>query len=1267
MVKMRFWSLVFFILALVVGFAYNSFFDTTWEIWPTNIYLAANWLGVYFGIGGVILWLGGESVVANRIMLPALAIGVASYCFSLIVDPLRFSDMPVDGILAVTFWAVGLVSLTSALMGTSPWARLSGKAITAKHRQYATNYFYLIILVCSIGYATTRALQITSIIFPSTIDADLFKIDRAFSGFATYLHHLMDKDWPFTLTLIQSVYSLLSIVILLMLIPVFREKRASQLHIFRVITISFISGFIFYFILPVAGPPGFGESYPDNMQWILDLPPGKILIPPSLRNGMPSMHFTGAMLLVLAAACLRRKVYFYAAGLFAIITFVATMAVGEHYMTDLVVAMPLVIALGTALINPPGWNFLRRRIWWVCVSLFVVWEILLRTETTRFFLIDNLWFVRVLSVLSATAAVWGFASYLATVWYLPDPHTDEMPLVSNAAASEIKQQRSVRWVFGLFICSGFAGLFYEVVFAKHLGVIFGGTALAAYTVMATYMGGMALGAWLGGIMADRVRNPLKWYALFEGAIGLYALATPTLFKLIAHVYVTLAIDVRPDSPVLTLWRVLLGVIVLGIPTILMGTTLPIMFKFLRGYLPGRGSIIAHLYTANIFGAAFGALIGAYAVLPGLGLLSSTRLAALLSLMIALYALDRMKTLPPAPVMATASATETAAINTGHLQMPPQNAWQQQRLGIAGLIVVSVGGIVTLALEIVNMHMLAVIAGNSVYAFGLMLATFLFGLGLGSASYGKARYFLTDPALAAVAQLGIFFSIVVSAFQWDGLSNYFASFSGFSQEYHHFNFVSRELIRGAVCAIIMMPPAFFIGLGYPATMALASDWLKNRGEAAGLGIASLCNTLGNILGVLLTGFVFLNWIGSNRLLLGLAVISLLLGLYMTYVGYSAWYQVFKYNRGLQNKTFTAAAIAIALGLWAYPPAWNLTTLTLGANVYFNVLYRGEVIDARESIQGGLTTVNEMPQDKEKARDAGNNVKPAYTLLTNGKFQGNNTGEINAQRGVALTPLLHEPKRGDVLVIGYGTGNSAHVLHEQGFARMDIAELAQDMVEIADRYFGDINGLVSQKDNVNMYYTDGRNLLLTQNKRYDLISMEISSIWFAGAANLYNREFYQLVKLRLKEDGVLQQWVQLHHMQPMDLLYILNTLHQEFRYVWLYISGGQGVLVASNSEKATHLYHLDGTEAVDTGSLSAEEKALQEDMLLAPADIDYLAQKLRVPQFFVSTDNNLYLEYSTPKGNAVPYDAFAYNIAMLRSLREERLKQQENKEAATADKE
>ena len=1238
MVYLRFWVIITLVMAVSVGIFKDMLIHDGWGEIPNpftlNMPVVFNNVGVIFGVAGIILWIGKLSVFSNKTALVLLFIGAFSYVLQAIIDPLQASG---GQLLAVFFWPMGLASLLYCiyLFISIYILRFNNKT---REGEYITNYFSWVLIILSMGIATGGGLTSSMFVWPATIDFDLYKIDLAFNGFSGWLFDLFQQNkYPLWQTVIETAYGLLSIFLLLSLGPVFRENRGVQLNALRTLIVPFGVAFSLYCITPVAGPHYvFGDAYPYAVDWSMIADKGRNLVSPSLRNGMPSMHFTGAMLIVFVAACLSRKIYFYTALFFAAVTFIATMALGEHYLLDLIVAMPFCIALGSALINPPGWQFWRRRGWWACTLLFAAWELSLHFDTTRFFLIDHLNVVRLFSLASVAAAVWGFSAFLRVVWKLPAP-TEEQWRASleaeyrPAAAGQV----STRWVYGLFICSGFAGLLYEVVFAKHLGFVFGGTALAAYTVMATYMGGMALGAWLGGIIADRVRAPLKWYAFFEGAIGLYALATPALFQLIEQVYVTLATDVRPDAPMLTFWRVALGALVLGIPTLLMGTTLPLMFKFLRGYLASRGRIISRLYTANIIGAALGALAGAYLLLPTFGLLSATRLAALFSLMIALYALDRLKALP---AQQPAAVNDDKSAESGYAVLPPQAAAQRRRLGIAALLLVTVGGVVSLALEIVNMHMLAIVAGNSVYAFGLMLATFLLGLGLGSIFYDKLRRLLTDPAVAAIAQLGIFFTIVISAFRWEGLATYLGTF-GFMQEFLHIDFGASEVIRGSVCAIIMMPPAFFIGLGYPATMALAADWLKKRGEATGLGIASLCNTLGNIAGVLLAGFVFLNWLGSNRLLFALAIISLLLALYMAWAGSIAWPLLFNQHRGRQRFVAIAIAITITAALWGYPAQWDLKVIANSANVYFSPADRGDVIDSHESVQGGLITVHR--KEIENGKDEKHIMQ---TLMTNGVFQGDDLWEVERQKAFAQVPLLHQTKRDATLVIGYGTGNTAHTLHAAGFSHIDIVELSPDIVTIADRHFADINGKVSQQPNVRMYYTDGRNYLLTQDKRYDLISTNITGVWLASAANLYNQEFYQLAKERLQEDGVLQQWVQIHHMRPMDLLYILNTVHQEFRHVWLYIVEGQGILVASNAPEA-----LNNTMAiVDEDILSLKDK-----MILEPADFDYLAQKLRVPKFFVSTDNNQYLEYSTPKGNAVDFDAFSSNIEMLDKIHKERL--------------
>ncbi len=238
----------------------------------------------------------------------------------------------------------------------------------------------------------------------------------------------------------------------------------------------------------------------------------------------------------------------------------------------------------------------------------------------------------------------------------------------------------------------------------------------------------------------------------------------------------------------------------------------------------------------------------------------------------------------------------------------------------------------------------------------------------------------------------------------------------------------------------------------------------------------------------------------------------------------------------------------------PARLDYEMLSSGANVYFAPQKWGTVIDHAESIDGGLTTVTTRPLEDATVK----------TLLTNGKFQGNDAqrGEVQAQIGFAALPLLHQGRRENALVLGYGTGASSRVLHDAGFAHLEIADLSRDVVRMADAHFASINGKVSQQPGVQTHITDGRNLLLLTKRQYDVISIEISSIWFAGAASLYNREFYQLARAKMRPDGVLQQWVQLHHMAPTDLLTIIGTLRAEFAYVSLYVVGGQGILIATN---------------------------------------------------------------------------------------------------------
>lgn len=1102
---------------------------------------------------------------------------------------------------------LGVYTALAATACLLPRARANGASPA-----WAALYWRMFALALLLAVGISSFLEITPVIFPGTYDYVVHRLDAAYGQPAAAITSAIAGAPEWVRSGLTLVYNALGWVFLPIVALVHRERKEGGLHIWRTYIYSLGLATLCYAFLPVSGPLyAFGpELFPARMAEVAQIPAGVATIPPALRNGMPSMHFTSAVTIVFVAAALRNKVFFAGALLFWLATGLATMGFGEHYLIDLVVALTYSTTLSTLLIAPRRYLERGSVAKWALTftaATFVAWMALLKFANG--WLMEHLGVVQALTVWSAALFLLVSYHFISAVWRMPvDVSAQPLSAPPTLVPTDLKGNF---WIIGVFFASGVAGLIYEVVFAKALAVTFGASSLATNTVLATYMGGMAVGAWAGARIAQRTAHPLRLYAYCEALIGLYALLTPQLFQLIQKIYVGLVLDRPADAPELTALRLLLGAATLGPATLLMGATFPIMFARLRQVGMASERAIAPLYAANVGGAAFGALFAGYALIPAVGKNSATFIAALISLLVALYALERQKGLPNSNARGPSlTPSKVAAPSVG------------SRVGVAALVILAAGGAVTLGLEVVFMHMLAVVAGNSVYAFGLMLATFLLGLGLGSAAGERTIAVLGRERVVVLAQCGLACAIVVSSLQWDALAGYFAHFGPYEASGIHITFSGRELIRALVCAIAMLPPAFFIGMSYPASMGLATDWLGRKGqEVSGLGKASGLNTLGNIAGVLVAGFWLLPAFGSRDALLVFTIMSVLAAALMAGAALGNTERARVPSRGMG----WALSCAVAFALF-FPSKWDLDKLSQGSNVYFYPQEWGTVIDHAESTEGGLTTVTRSPDG-------------LLTLLTNGKFQGNNSerGEMIAQKSFALIPLLHTAQRGNALLIGYGTGMTPRVIHENEFRSLDIAELSKDMVRLADRHFENINHGVTSQPGVHTYFTDGRNFLLTQSKQYDLISIEISSIWFAGAANLYNKEFYELVARRLADGGVLQQWVQLHHMRPLDFLYAIESLRASFRYVWFYVSGGQGIVVASNSERAIpgEGQRNQLTSTMKDHDLSVAE--LRERLIADPQQVDaMLAHFDPSGRALLSTDNNLYLEYATPKGNALRED-------------------------------
>ena len=796
------------------------------------------------------------------------------------------------------------------------------------------------------------------------------------------------------------------------------------------------------------------------------------------------------------------------------------------------------------------------------------------------------------------------------------PESSAVPRASGVRALRGKRVAPAFGVtLALFVFSGMTGLIDQLCFSKYLSYVVGSTAHAVSAVLAAFMTGLALGAHLGGKSSARVRRPLLAYGLLELLVAVTVALSPLAFRALTPLYAALAGAVPGSIALVSAVRWLLAMLLVVLPTMAMGATLPLLSRAL-GSNDGEAKTkslrerrLAALYAANTWGGALGALAAAYWILPALGIAGTLLASAALSALIGVIAivLGRSQSIEAEIKAPPAGDSALDRAISGEIE---------SELGAREIRVLSAlafaSGALVFAAEVVFTHLLALIIGNSAYAFGIILAVFLLCLAFGASRTARVQAKFGDGALA----LGLSLTAIALALTiplWDRLPLLFTSTgSVFS------TFAAREGVRGAAAFLMLALPTSLMGLTFPLLLQRVA---RSPRVGAHVGRLTAINTLGAVTGALITGYAILPWLGSQRTLVALALVFAAAAL-----GAESY--------GARARKRTVAAVAVAAALIALVmPRWDITRLTSGNNVYFDSAERpDELRFVREDSHGGVTTV--------LRRGA------VHTLYTNGKFQGNDGWEMKAQRGFAHYPSLFVRRFDRALVIGLGTGTTLGTIQAYPWQHIDVVEISPAIVDAARQFFSLPNRRALDDPRVTLHLADGRNHLLVHDTRYDMISMELSSVWFAGAANLYSSEFYRLARQHLAGGGILQQWVQLHHIRQRDFATILNTLHREFPHVALVYGGGQGVLLASEHPLTVARAQIAALGArPDVIATLPDERPLEgllEDTLVLGAGLerflDDVARDMDVPRAeMISSDDNLYLEYATPRGNTLPWSS------------------------------
>ena len=692
-------------------------------------------------------------------------------------------------------------------------------------------------------------------------------------------------------------------------------------------------------------------------------------------------------------------------------------------------------------------------------------------------------------------------------------------------------------VLPLFIVSGATGLVYEVVWTRAFGVIFGNTVFAASTVLTAFMLGLAIGSWLFGKVGDRGSRPLRLYAILELGIGAYAFTFPALLRATDNLYGRLYLSFNPSFYPRSLILFGLSLIILIVPTALMGGTLPVLSKLWID-LSGRknrdvgiGQSVGLLYATNTFGAVMGSFLSGYILMRILGVGNTIHLAASANVIVGLIAfiLSRF-----AGHQETDRATVT--FKPGHsprgIDKPyPSDSHAEveekiTRERIIAMAAIALAGFCALALEVLWTRVLVFVLGTSVYAFVCMLTCCIFGIAVGSFfssrvvlkrvknpifSLGLVELLLAISVVASIVALGRLWRI-----------DYFLIGKVVGEKFSFPREVAAHFLDGA---IVLLVPTILMGMAFPIAVKICASSRKTVSRRVGQVYA--CNTVGCVLGSFIAGFVMVPFLGLRDSFLVILTIQLFLAVGVILLS--------EKRRSVVTVPVVIVSLVIIVGsIVKIPRDVFLRTI----NTYN---YPSEIVYMKDDASGTVT-VHDVPDGDRLISVDGVNVAGMNLMLrTTQKLQG-------------YVPLIvHEnPKK--VLQIGFGSGETAGVGLGWGVEQYSIVEICPGVFE-AGRFFDKINRGSYRNPALRKIIMDGKNFVKLTGEKFDVIMNDSTYPGTTGSSALYTYDHFKQCRDHLNEGGVLSCWMPLD-LRPADFRIIIRSFQAVMPYCSLWM--GQNTL-------------------------------------------------------------------------------------------------------------
>lgn len=834
--------------------------------------------------------------------------------------------------------------------------------------------------------------------------------------------------------------------------------------------------------------------------------------------------------------------------------------------------------------------------------------------------------------------------------------------------------RSSLLILVCFFLSGLTALIYEIIWMRMISEVIGGAPFAVSAILFVFMGGMGAGSYLASRRIDNIDTSrlIGTYGALELAIGVYAFFVPLILLFFKFFYGILYNALSGHPFIYNLFIFAGALLLLGIPTLCMGATLPILCRFYVVRLSHLGTHTGRLYGLNTIGAAAGSIICGFWMIQTLGVWGTLLTAVAINCAIGLVCLGINPQTAAAgqPKKQKAQSVQKASANalqkkehaskkskgqkrdqnakrepSRKLEPAPKAATPQPREQIdpqphsewvinSALTLFLISGFSAMAYEVMWTKLLGLLVGPTTYSFTIVLATFIVGLAMGNILFGRLADKSANPlGLLVFTQIASAL-LALGASQIMGNSQLF-----FAKLIYTFkgDFAGLSLAKAAALFALMMPPTLFLGATFPLVAKIYSRSLKRIGRS--IGIAYTVNTIGAVLGSICAGLILIPLVGKES---GLKIVVIVQLVFAIAVGIATLLQ----QRGSLLKWGGLAAAAVAgIYLCAVYPAWNRHLLAKGkyhrfeeisfaedilsgtgwAQSLFNgaqilaPLERGKLLYYGDGI-GGFTTVLEYPVPFGMAE---------YSMANSGKMDASSRGDMNTQTALAHFPMLFADNPQQVMVLGLASGITAGETLHYPIKQLDVVDI-NDRVEAACRFFDPWNNKVLDDPRTNLIFQDGRAHLALTEKQYDVIISEPSNPWMAGMATLFTKDFFQVAKERLTQNGIYVQWFHCYQMDWSTFSLIGRTFANVFP---------QSLLVSTSPEGLGRDYLLVGLNSesgLNWDNARSAVKYLQRSANISMASPELYARQIvseNLTELFgrgpINSDDQPLLEYTAPK--------------------------------------